>query len=106
MLVGVATRSGKLLLLASLLLVPFIADDYLQYMANMVLAYTVIAVGFNVLIGYAGQFGFANAAFMGIGAYTTALLGARLNAPYLLVLPLSGLIAAILGGVTAIPAMR
>jgi branched-chain amino acid transport system permease protein len=103
---GLAFRFGTPIAFVLLLLVPFVADDYLQYLANMALAYIVIAVGFNVLIGYTGQFGFANAAFMGIGAYTTALLGARLNVPYPVVLPLSGLIAAVLGGVTAIPAMR
>lgn len=101
-----ALRFAMPALLLLLILIPFAIDPYFLYLANMMLTYIVVAIGFNVLIGYAGQFGFANAAFMGIGAYTTALLGSRLGLPYPIVLPLSGLLAALLGGLTAIPAMR
>ena len=36
--------------------------------------YAVLALGLDLLLGWAGQFAFAHIAFFGIGTYTTALL--------------------------------
>lgn len=85
---------------------PLFVDPYTQYIVNLALTYVVVAIGLNLLLGYAGQFAFANAAFMGIGAYTTALLTFRLGWPYAIALPLSGILAALLGLLAALPALR
>ncbi len=67
---------------------------------------TIIVLGLNLLMGYAGQVSLGQAAFVGIGAYTTAVLTTTLGwSPWL------GLLAATaLGGVTAwlvgIPLLR
>jgi branched-chain amino acid transport system permease protein len=71
-----------------------------------VLIYVIIGIGLNFLLGYAGQFAFAHAALMGIGAYTTALLSTRLHISFWICLPLSGVVAAVIGAVGALPAMR
>ncbi len=89
-----------------LLFVPLVTDNYSQYILNLVLIYVVISVGLNFLLGYAGQFAFAHAALMGIGAYTTALLTTRLQISFWLCLPLSGVVAAVIGAAGALPAMR
>src|ERR1700748_563340 len=86
-----------------LAVLPEIGDPYILYIANLILAYVVVSIGFNILLGFAGQFAFASAAFMGIGAYTLALLMSRLDVNILVALPVSGLAAAILGGVAALP---
>ena len=39
--------------------------------------YVLLAVGLNLLMGYAGQISLGHAAFFGIGAYTSAILTAR-----------------------------
>lgn len=39
--------------------------------------YAVLALGLNLLLGYAGQISLGHAAFMGIGAYGTAILSGR-----------------------------
>lgn len=90
----------------SLLFVPMLLDNYLQYVLNLVLIYVIIAIGLNLLLGYAGQFAFAHAALMGIGAYTAALLTTRAGLSYWLCLPLSGVVAAVIGAAGALPAMR
>jgi branched-chain amino acid transport system permease protein len=36
--------------------------------------YVLLAIGLNILVGYAGQLAFANAAMFDIGVYTTGLL--------------------------------
>jgi branched-chain amino acid transport system permease protein len=84
----------------------FFLDRYTQYIMNLILIYVVIGLGLNFLLGYAGQFAFAHAALMGVGAYTTALLTARTGLSFWICLPLSGLTAAALGAVVAIPALR
>ncbi|MBV9782903.1 MAG: branched-chain amino acid ABC transporter permease [Acidisphaera sp.] len=89
-----------------LVLLAQVADSYTQYIVNLALIYVVIGVGLNFLLGYAGQFAFAHAALMGIGAYTTALLTSRLYWSFWLCLPLSGVVAAALGALGALPAMR
>jgi branched-chain amino acid transport system permease protein len=103
-----SSAAGILLVLAAIFLavLPEIGDPYILYIANLILAYVVVSIGFNILLGFAGQFAFASAAFMGIGAYTLALLMSRLNVSILLALPAAGLAAAVLGGVVALPSLR
>lgn len=92
--------------LAALCFLPLLTDSYTQYLVNLVLAYIVIGIGLNLLLGYAGQFAFAHSAFMGIGAYTTALLMARMAVPFWLALPAGGSLAAALGWLVGLPALR
>lgn len=92
--------------LLALLFVPLATDKYTQYVCNLVLVYAVIGVGLNLLLGYAGQFAFAHAAFMGIGAYAAALLTARAGLSYWLALPAAGLIAMVIGAISVLPALR
>ena len=65
--------------LAVLSLVPAVANPYLVYVTSIALLYVILAVGLNLLLGYAGQFAFANAALFGIGAYATGLAQLKLG---------------------------
>lgn len=85
---------------------PFVAGEYLLYMANLVGVAIVAAVGLNVLTGFAGQISLGHAAFAGIGAYTAAIVTTRLELPFLLCLPVSGLSAAFFGILVGGPTMR
>ncbi len=53
----------------------------------------ILAVSLNMIIK-TGKLSIAHAAFMGIGGYTSALVVMRLGFPYLVALPLSGLMGA------------
>jgi len=101
----VRRASGPVLCLL-LLFAPLVTDGYTQYILNLVLIYVIVGIGLNFLLGFAGQFAFAHAALMGIGAYTTGLLGSRLGVSFWICLPLSGVVAAAIGSVCALPAMR
>lgn len=92
--------------LTALLFLPLLTNSYVQYVVNQVVVYVIIAIGLNLLLGYAGQFAFAHAAMMGIGAYTTALLMARLGVSFWLAVPAGGIVAAAIGSLGALPAMR
>ena len=47
-----------------------------------------------------------NAAFMGIGAYTVALLGSHFGVPYWVSLPIAGVLCSLVGCVVGLPALR
>ena len=64
------------------------------------------ALGLNLLTGYTGQISLGHGAFLAIGAYTSALLTGGLGIPFWFSLPLSGLMAAVLGMVVGIPSLR
>jgi ABC-type branched-subunit amino acid transport system permease subunit len=71
-----------------------------------VLIYTIATLGLNIQLGYAGVLNFAGASFFGIGAYTAAVLNAHTVVPHLLVLPIGGLIAALIGSLLLLPVLR
>jgi branched-chain amino acid transport system permease protein len=89
-----------------LLVLPALANPYILYVANIALIYVILAVGLNVLLGYAGQFAFANAALFGIGAYATGLLQVRLGLPFWIAFPAAVVITTLIGLVVALPALR
>ena len=84
---------------------PFVAGEYLIYMANITGVAVVGAVGLNVLTGFTGQISLGHAAFMGVGAYTAAIL-AKQGVPFLVTLPIAGAAAALCGLVVGAPSMR
>jgi branched-chain amino acid transport system permease protein len=94
------------LVLAILMVCPFVLNPYLVFVSSVVFIYTILALGLNLLLGFAGQFAFANAAFFGIGAYATALLKIHLGVSFWLGMPLGGLITAVIGVVVGLPALR
>jgi ABC-type branched-subunit amino acid transport system permease subunit len=59
-----------------------------------------------VQFGYAGVVNFAGAAFLGIGCYTAAVLTKYTSVPPLLILPLGGLAAALIGSILILPVLR
>ncbi len=87
-------------------LVPHMANDRILHLINMVSIYAVVAVGLNLMTGYAGQLSLGHGAFFGIGAYTGALLAARAGFPFLLTIPIAGIAASLIGSLFAIPSLR
>src|SRR5499426_3743582 len=63
------------LAVAALIILPaFLPGTYYSFLGIVVFIYGIVAVGLNILAGYAGQFSLGHAALMAMGAYTTALL--------------------------------
>ena len=63
----------------ALALLPAFANQYIAVRRQLLLLYIILAFGLNILLGFAGQLAFANAAMFGIGAYGTALLQVQLG---------------------------
>ncbi|MBF0525737.1 MAG: branched-chain amino acid ABC transporter permease [Deltaproteobacteria bacterium] len=95
-----------LVLLAALAGLPFCVGNYYSYMFNYMAVNVLVAIGLNILVGYTGQVSLGHAGFFAIGAYGTTLLMTKAGLPFILALPLSGLIAAAFGFVLGLPALR
>ena len=100
-------RLAPLLLLPAIgLLLPGYLPQYYLYLGNVIMMYAVLAIGLDLLLGWAGQFAFAHIAFFGIGVYGTALLQIKLKLPFILAMPGAALLAGLIGLLIAIPATR
>lgn len=98
---------GWLLALAAVLVaLPFTLNDYLLFVLNTIIVYALVALGFNIVIGYLGQLAFANAAFFGVGAYATGLTMAHFALPFPVALLLGCGAGALAGALVGLPALR
>jgi len=98
--------TALVLLMVALLALPFGLNNYTQFVVNTMLVYCLVALGFNVIIGYLGQLAFASAAFFGIGAYAAGLSMARLGLPFPVAIVLGAMAGALVGGLVGLPALR
>lgn len=94
-----------LLFLGALLVLPQLLPRTQVFILDLILVYAIAVLGLNITTGYAGLINIGQAAFMGVGAYTAALL-APLGLPFWLVLPIGGLVAAFFGYLVGIPSLR
>jgi len=91
---------------ACLLAFPFVVDEYWLYLACLVAINIASATGLNILTGYTGLVSLGQAAFMGLGAYTVAILEQRFGSPVLVNLLAGGGVAMAVGMVVGIPSLR
>lgn len=89
-----------------LLLAPFWLGPYHIYLLSLFCIYAIVTLGLNILTGLTGQISLGHVGFFGIGAYTAALLAAKLGVPFLLGIPIAGLLAAFIGFLLGLPALR
>jgi len=86
------------------LLFPALLGSYGLYLISLTLVYIIATAGLNLILGYAGQISLAHGAFMGIGAYSVALLGPEHS--FWLALLVGVAIAFILGLALGFPALK
>ena len=89
-------------------IIPFIMTfkQSTMTMLNTVVIYAIVALGFNILLGFAGQISLGHAAFMGIGAYVSAYVTSQLQLPFLAGLIAAGIIPMLVGLVLGLIALR
>lgn len=66
----------------------------------------ILAASLNLITGYTGQFSLGHAAFMSIGAYTSAVVTAKLGLPFIVGLIAAAICAALAGIIIGIPTLR
>lgn len=99
-------RSFLVVLFAGLAVLPAVANQYTLFVGNLMMLYVILALGLNLLVGFAGQLAFANAAMYGIGAYGAGLLQVKAGLPYWLAAPGGAVLAMGIGTLLAFPALR
>src|SRR6266581_383181 len=75
------SRAAYALFIIALAAAPFIVPQFWITLGNYIGLYSIVTLGLVLLTGVAGQTSFGQAAFVGLGAYTTAYLS--LNYPAL-----------------------
>src|SRR3546814_577187 len=85
-------------LLALLIVLPWIAPYFYIFIATEILILGLFAASFNLIFGYTGMLSFGHAAFFGVGAYATALLLQGMQWPLLACL----LVAIVAGAILAL----
>ncbi|GAA1511715.1 branched-chain amino acid ABC transporter permease [Nocardioides humi] len=92
--------------LAAVYFVPYVVSgSMLALMLSAVIA-AIAILGLNLLFGYCGQISIGHAAFLGIGAYVSAVLVIESGWSYPVAVPVSMLVAFAVGATVSIPALR
>src|SRR5213594_10828 len=97
---------GLMILLGVLAVAPRFAGTYWLDVLNRIGIAIIGALGLNILVGYTGQISIGHAAFLAVGAYSTAILEVKVGLPFYLGIPRAALLTALFGLVFGIPSLR
>jgi branched-chain amino acid transport system permease protein len=88
------------------LAVPMIAHDgYVIQLLNIAILNAIVVIGLNFATGWAGQINFGQAAFYGLGAYTTAI-ATKAGLPWIVTPFLSVIVVVVASLILGLPTMR
>ncbi len=85
---------------------PFLFSTYQTNIMTTALMYVVLGLGLNIVVGVAGLLDLGYVAFYAVGAYSYALLNYNFDMGFWTVLPIGGLLAALLGIILGFPVLR
>ena len=103
---------GLILVAAALGVLPFVLQlggTAWVRIANFAILYTLLALGLNIVVGFAGLLDLGYIAFYAVGAYVYALLASPqfgLHLPFWIILPIGAAIAALFGIVLGTPTLK
>lgn len=96
-------------LIACVLLLPvplLVKNAYVQFVINVMCINVILAVGLNIVKGFAGQVTVGHVALAAIGAYASAVISTVFGIPFWGALPLAMLVTACAGVLVGIPSLR
>ena len=90
------------------LLVPviFYTNRYVLDLAILIVTYTMLGFGLNIVVGLAGLLDLGYVAFYAVGAYSYALIAQSFGLSFWICLPLAGILAAFAGLLLGFPVLR
>ena len=103
---------GLALVTVSLLVLPFALASFgttWVRITNLALLFALLALGLNIVVGFAGLLDLGYIAFYAVGAYTYALLASPhfgLNLPVWVILPIGAMIAGLFGVLLGTPTLK
>jgi len=81
-------------------------SGYALHLAAAIGINTIVVLGLNLLMGYAGQVSLGQAAFVGVGAYTSAILGAQVGLSPWIGLAAGAALGALMAGAVGLPLLK
>ncbi|SER86835.1 branched-chain amino acid ABC transporter permease [Psychrobacillus sp. OK032] len=81
-------------------------SNYYLTIFFMMSVYVITALGLNLLLGFGGQVSVGQAGFLMVGAYSVAILSSKVGLPFIVTLPLAGIITGIVGLIIGLSAAR
>ena len=112
-LISYAVNAGLVVLLYVVMMVLIkvgIINRYYEGIVRMICINIIMAVSLNLVCGFMGQLALGHAGFMSVGAYAAALFTMHCGLPEAVAFPLGllvgGIVAAIVGFLIGIPALR
>ncbi len=101
------TRLSVIIATAAVLTLPlWMTDRFLLKVFTFVGLNALVVVGMTLLFGFAGQVSLGHAGFVGLGAYTCAVLVVKVGLPWPVALIAAGLVAGVGGLLLALPSLR
>src|SRR3982751_1611143 len=104
--------AGVVLIAAALALLPFVLADLgtaWVRITNLAILYIVLALGLNIVVGFAGLLDLGYIAFYAVGAYVYALLASphfNLHLPFWIILPIGAAVACFFGALLGAPTLK
>jgi branched-chain amino acid transport system permease protein len=93
--------------LGMLVMLPILFEgSYWQTLAFITFLFVSLSVSWNITGGYAGQVSFGHSTFLGLGAFTTAVITLRTGLPAPFTIPVAGLVAMTYGFLWGYPTLR
>ncbi len=81
-------------------------DDYWAYVGTLAALRAIMAVGYDVLLGYTGFLSMAHGTLFGIGAYACAILTANYHWSFWLAMPVASALTAAIGAIVGAVSFR
>ena len=105
---GAYEKSLYAIVIAGVLVLAWIfrQDHFTLLMITTVMVYMLAGLGLNVQFGYLGLINLSGASFIGVGAYTSAVLTMHSAIPPLLILLIGGVLSALVGCLLILPVLR
>lgn len=102
--------SKRSFILSALVLIavifPFWVQGFVVFQATTVLVYAIAIMGLNILTGLNGQISLGHGAFFAVGAYAFQILSSSFGFPFLIAIPVAGVICFVFGYLFGLPALR
>jgi branched-chain amino acid transport system permease protein len=80
--------------------------EYLLHIVVVTLIYAALSMALDLVVGHAGMFSIAQAAFWGLGAYSVGVLVVRTGAPFMLGVVVGIVIATLMAIIVSLPTLR
>ncbi len=84
----------------------FVTSPYVMHIIIFSGIYIIFALSYDIVVGYLGMLSLGHPAFYGVGGYTSVLLVMKLDVPYVIALPIAGILALIVALIVGFPALR